>query len=87
MANDDSSTGLAAGAGDPATPWRAARKVAVGFAGAVVIAVGIVLIPLPGPGWLIVFSGMAILATEFPAARRTLDRAKTRARRLIEGRE
>ncbi len=87
MAHEESPAGLAAGAGDPPAPWRAARKVAVGFAGVVVIAVGVVLIPLPGPGWLIVFTGMAILATEFPAARRTLDRAKARARRLIEGRE
>jgi uncharacterized protein (TIGR02611 family) len=35
--------------------------------------IGIVLIPYPGPGWLIVFSGLAILATEFASAKRLLE--------------
>lgn len=30
------------------------------------------LIPYPGPGWLIVFAGLGILASEFEWARRTL---------------
>jgi uncharacterized protein (TIGR02611 family) len=33
---------------------------------------GLVLVPLPGPGWLIVFAGLAVLATEFAWAARTL---------------
>jgi uncharacterized protein (TIGR02611 family) len=33
--------------------------------GVVVILVGIVLLPLPGPGWLIIFAGLGILATEY----------------------
>jgi uncharacterized protein (TIGR02611 family) len=40
--------------------------------------VGIAAIPYPGPGWGIVFLGLAILATEFYWARRTL--TFTRAR-------
>ncbi len=31
---------------------------------------GVRLVPLPGPGWLIVFLGLAILGTEFAWARR-----------------
>ena len=65
-------------------PLRWARKAIVGLAGVVVIAIGIVLIPLPGPGWLIVAGGLAILATEFPAARRQLDRLKAKARSLLD---
>ena len=42
------------------------------------LAVGIVLIPYPGPGWLVVFAGLAILATEFAWARRTLACARAR---------
>ena len=42
---------------------------------------GIVLIPLPGPGWLIVFAGLAILATEFVWAERLL----RFARRKVHG--
>jgi uncharacterized protein (TIGR02611 family) len=44
--------------------------------GALVLVAGIVAIPYPGPGWLIVFAGLAILATEFIWARRVLDYAR-----------
>lgn len=49
---------------------RIANKVLVTIAGVVVIAVGLVLIPLPGPGWLIVFFGLSILGLEFPPIQR-----------------
>lgn len=51
---------------------RVALKVAVGLAGLLVVAVGAVLIPLPGPGWLIVLGGLGIWAIEFHWARRLL---------------
>ncbi|WP_259338482.1 PGPGW domain-containing protein, partial [Clavibacter phaseoli] len=43
-------------------------RILVGILGLAIVLVGIVLIPLPGPGWLIVFLGIAVLGTEFPAA-------------------
>lgn len=49
-----------------------AYRIAVAVLGVVVIVVGIVLVPLPGPGWLIVFAGLALLATEFAWAERLL---------------
>jgi uncharacterized protein (TIGR02611 family) len=49
---------------------RTAYKVAIGVIGILVVIIGIILIPLPGPGWLIVFLGLALLGTEFPAAHR-----------------
>jgi len=49
---------------------RLAYKIALGVFGVAVVIVGIILIPLPGPGWLIVFLGLTILGTEFPAAHR-----------------
>jgi uncharacterized protein (TIGR02611 family) len=49
-----------------------AYRVAVGVVGAVVLVVGVVLVPYPGPGWLIVLAGLAILASEFERARRVL---------------
>lgn len=52
------------------------KRTAIGIAGGVVVAIGIVAIPYPGPGWLIVFTGLAILATEFEWAQRILDKAK-----------
>lgn len=47
-----------------------AYKALVGLIGGLVILGGIILIPLPGPGWLIVFFGLALLGLEFPAAHR-----------------
>jgi uncharacterized protein (TIGR02611 family) len=39
---------------------------------------GLALVPLPGPGWLIVFVGLAILASEFAWAQRLLDYGRDR---------
>jgi uncharacterized protein (TIGR02611 family) len=52
--------------------WRHVQKFATGLAGGVVLIVGIIAIPYPGPGWLIVFAGLAILAREFAWAKRAL---------------
>lgn len=51
---------------------RIALKAFVGIAGLLVVAVGAALIPLPGPGWLIVLGGIGIWAIEFSWARRLL---------------
>lgn len=47
-------------------------RVGVAVVGGLVLAIGVVLIPYPGPGWLVVFAGLAILAAEFHWARRLL---------------
>jgi Putative transmembrane protein (PGPGW) len=60
---------------------RSTRRLAILVAGLAVVAVGIVLIPAPGPGWLVVFAGLAILATEFTWAEMLLERAKRQAMR------
>ena len=49
-----------------------AYRVVVGIVGLAVLGVGILAIPYPGPGWAIVFIGLAILATEFKWARLAL---------------
>ena len=48
----------------------------VAVIGVLVVVVGIALIPLPGPGWLVVFFGLAILGTEFHWAKRLTGFAK-----------
>lgn len=53
-----------------------AYRILVGVVGTVVMVVGLALVPLPGPGWLIVFLGLGILATEFEWAERLLDYGK-----------
>ncbi|GAA4264542.1 TIGR02611 family protein [Frondihabitans peucedani] len=62
---------------------RLAYKVAIGVVGIAVVIAGVILIPLPGPGWLIVFLGLAILGTEFPAAHRLNMWAQSRVKRAI----
>ncbi|WP_369052309.1 TIGR02611 family protein [Kineococcus terrestris] len=47
-------------------------RTAVGAVGGLVVLLGLVLVPLPGPGWLVVFLGLALLGTEFHVARRLL---------------
>ncbi|MGC4888992.1 TIGR02611 family protein [Micromonospora sp. DT227] len=51
---------------------RVALKIFIGILGAVVVTVGIALIPLPGPGWLLVIAGLGVWAVEFHWARRLL---------------
>lgn len=53
-------------------------RIGVGVVGGLVLAAGVVMIPYPGPGWLVVFAGLAILATEFSWAERVLRHAKRR---------
>jgi len=77
-------TGLRAAASAQRERIRAKRKV--GFAyrvfiaalGAVVIVAGVILLPFPGPGWLVIFVGLGVLASEFAWAGRLLDYAKKR---------
>lgn len=55
---------------------RGARKVVIALVGGTVVLVGIALIVLPGPAFLVIPLGLAILATEFLWARRWLQRAR-----------
>ncbi|MBB4760951.1 TIGR02611 family protein [Amorphoplanes digitatis] len=51
---------------------RLALKIGIGILGGLVVALGIVLIPFPGPGWAIVILGLAIWAVEFVWAKHLL---------------
>jgi uncharacterized protein (TIGR02611 family) len=51
---------------------RIALRTAVTVLGVAIIGGGIVLLPLPGPGWLIIFAGLGLLATEYEWASRLL---------------
>lgn len=55
---------------------RRAKRVFIGATGGIVLLAGIIAIPYPGPGWLTVFAGLAILATEFEWAQRVLDKVR-----------
>jgi uncharacterized protein (TIGR02611 family) len=47
-------------------------RILVGVVGTAVLVAGIIAIPYPGPGWLILFAGLAVLGTEFTWAKRVL---------------
>jgi uncharacterized protein (TIGR02611 family) len=52
---------------------RITLKIVVGLAGLAVVTIGLILVPLPGPGWLIVLLGLSIWAIEFAWARQLLE--------------
>lgn len=52
------------------------KKISIAIIGGIIVLIGIIAIPYPGPGWLIVFAGLAVLATEFTWAQRLLDRVR-----------
>lgn len=51
-------------------------RVTVALVGAVVVIAGLIMVPFPGPGWLVVFLGVAIWASEFEFAQRLLQFGK-----------
>ena len=57
---------------------RKIKKIFVGIVGSLVVIFGIILIPYPGPGWLTIFFGFTILATEFMWAKGILEKLRTR---------
>jgi uncharacterized protein (TIGR02611 family) len=58
---------------------RSGKRIAVTIVGFAVLLAGIALLVLPGPGWLLIFLGLAILATEYVWAQRMLATAKKKA--------
>jgi uncharacterized protein (TIGR02611 family) len=60
------------------------KRSAVTVVGVCLLLGGIVLMPLPGPGILVVVAGLAVLATEYVWARRLLRRTKAEAERAQE---
>lgn len=63
------------------TACRLARRAAVLVLGTLVLLVGVAMLVLPGPGWLVTFAGLGVLGTELPWAARLLQRAQSLARR------
>lgn len=60
--------------------WLTIYRVVVFTVGLVLVLGGFALVPLPGPGWLIVILGIAIWASEFELAAKLLDFVKARVR-------
>jgi uncharacterized protein (TIGR02611 family) len=52
------------------------RKLIVAVIGITVVLIGVAMVVLPGPAFIVIPVGLAILATEFVWARRTVRRAR-----------
>lgn len=62
---------------------RQTRRIAVAILGGLLVAVGLVFIPLPVvPGWVLVLAGLTVLSWEFYWARRLLEQSKAKLRSL-----
>lgn len=63
---------------------KALRKILVFIIGMFVVGLGIVLIPAPGPGLLVIVGGLLILSLEFEWAERYLHRARNELHSITE---
>ena len=58
---------------------RNGKRIAASVAGLALLAIGLVLLVLPGPGFLFIIAGFAVLATEYVWAERMLNLARQKA--------
>lgn len=64
--------------------WKQARKLVVAVIGLTVLLIGIIMMVAPGPAFIVIPVGLAILGTEFVWAKRLLDYAKRRVQELTQ---
>ena len=60
-------------------PYRMAKRIAIGIVGGSVLVLGICMIVLPGPAFVVIPVGLGILSIEFAWARIWLKKAKAKA--------
>jgi uncharacterized protein (TIGR02611 family) len=53
-------------------------KILLAIVGFTLIGIGILLLVLPGPGWVMIFAGLGVLGIEFVWARKVLKETKKR---------
>jgi uncharacterized protein (TIGR02611 family) len=63
------------------------RRVIVSVVGITVLLIGVALLVLPGPAFVLIPVGLAILATEYAWARRWLRKVRQIAGDVVSGRE
>lgn len=63
---------------------KAFRKIIVVLVAVPIFIIGVVLIPLPGPGLLICLLALIILATEFEWARKHAENIKDKIKNIFE---
>ncbi len=59
------------------------KKIIIGIVGFSVLLVGVAMLVLPGPAFIVIPAGLAILATEFVWAKRILEKVKQKIKDTI----
>jgi tellurite resistance protein TerC len=67
--------------------YRLVKRIAIGVAGFTVLLIGLAMIVLPGPAFIVIPAGLAILALEFAWAKRLLRRVKEQGSALFRRRQ
>jgi tellurite resistance protein TerC len=62
----------------PSRAYRWAKRIAVSVVGFTVLAIGLAMLVLPGPGLVVIPAGLAILGLEYAWARAWLARVKAK---------
>lgn len=62
-----------------------AKRIIIGVIGFTIFLIGVAMIVLPGPAFVVIPLGLAILATEFIWARKLLNKLKTKLGKKEEG--
>jgi uncharacterized protein (TIGR02611 family) len=60
------------------------RRIFLIIAGFTLLLVGIIMLVTPGPGLLVIFLGLGLLAAEFVWARRLMERIKQESGRVVD---
>jgi 4-hydroxybenzoate polyprenyltransferase len=68
------------------TAVKQTKRVLVLTLGSVLLAGGLALMVLPGPGIPLIFLGLTVLSWEFPAAKRLLFKMKMKVKQMRESR-
>ena len=57
------------------------KRIIIGIIGTIVLLIGIALLVLPGPAFILIPAGLAILATEFEWAKKLLQKVRDKLKR------
>jgi tellurite resistance protein TerC len=60
------------------------RRVFLVIAGFTLLLAGVIMLVTPGPGLLVIFLGLGLLAAEFVWARRLMDRMRRESERVLD---
>ncbi|MEX1208226.1 MAG: PGPGW domain-containing protein [Acidimicrobiia bacterium] len=66
-----------------AVPKRQLRRATVAVSGGATVLLGVALLPLPGPGTVVILAGLAVLRREFPVAGKAADGIKSVASKAV----